>query len=147
VDRGADPGGPMHGVKVDPWGFLYLPEPDSSWMGEAACRGMDPDVFFPPRGGTVEPARQVCAGCPVSDDCLSFALEHREKHGIWGGLSENERKRLRRRATGKAQHTHCAHGHALTPENVRSADGRRKCRMCERGSRREYVARLKRLNG
>jgi hypothetical protein len=52
-------------------------------------------VFFPGRGESAEPARQVCAGCPVRQPCLDYALSHGITHGIWGGLTERDRRPLR----------------------------------------------------
>lgn len=67
------------------------------WGERAACRGLDPELFHPDRGEVVDPAKRICFGCPVRDECLTYALVHFEKHGIWGGLSERERRPLRRR--------------------------------------------------
>jgi WhiB family transcriptional regulator, redox-sensing transcriptional regulator len=64
------------------------------WRERAACCGTDLDVFFPERGQTAEPARQVCAACPVRQPCLEYALSNRITHGIWGGLTERERRPL-----------------------------------------------------
>ena len=71
----------------------------AGWRDRAACRGTDLTVFFPGRGESAEPARQVCAGCPVRQPCLEFALRHGEVHGIWGGLTERDRRSLRTRHT------------------------------------------------
>jgi WhiB family redox-sensing transcriptional regulator len=73
---------------------------DSFWPGwqrRAACRrpGVDPDGFYPDKGGTTRPAKRICAGCPVKAECLAYALANDERFGIWGGLSERERRRLR----------------------------------------------------
>jgi WhiB family redox-sensing transcriptional regulator len=68
------------------------------WMAKGSCRGMDPDVFFPSDGAGVVHARRVCVGCGVREECLRFALEHHIDHGVWGGASERERRRLLRRA-------------------------------------------------
>jgi WhiB family redox-sensing transcriptional regulator len=65
------------------------------WRELAACRGTDLEVFFPGRGESAEPARQVCAGCPVRQPCLDYAISNRITHGIWGGLTERERRALR----------------------------------------------------
>jgi WhiB family redox-sensing transcriptional regulator len=73
------------------------------WRASAACRGTDPELFFPI--GTTDPAAllqarealTICAGCPVSGPCLSWALESNQDTGIWGGLTERERRSLRRR--------------------------------------------------
>lgn len=66
------------------------------WRDLAECRGVDPDLFFPTRGESIATARATCAACPVRTECLEYAIEHREKFGIWGGLSERERRRIRR---------------------------------------------------
>lgn len=67
-----------------------------SWQGLANCLGVDPDLFFPERGASTREAKEVCRGCVVRDDCLEFALANGEKFGIWGGMSERERRRIRR---------------------------------------------------
>ena len=64
------------------------------WREQAACRGTDLDVFYPERGQTAGPARQVCAACPVRQPCLEYALSNRITSGIWGGLTERERRPL-----------------------------------------------------
>ena len=69
---------------------------ESSWWGYANCLGVDPDLFFPERGASTKEAKEVCRGCIVREDCLEYALSHGEKFGIWGGMSERERRRLRR---------------------------------------------------
>ena len=61
----------------------------------AACRGTDLEVFFPGRGESAGPARQVCAACQVRQPCLDYAITNRITHGIWGGLTERERRALR----------------------------------------------------
>lgn len=66
------------------------------WQSQANCLGVDPDLFFPERGASTREAKAVCTGCEVRMDCLEYALDHAEKFGIWGGLSERERRRLRR---------------------------------------------------
>jgi WhiB family transcriptional regulator, redox-sensing transcriptional regulator len=71
-------------------------EGDRSWQDEANCLGVDPDLFFPERGASTREAKEVCRGCVVRLDCLEYALTNGEKFGIWGGLSERERRRLRR---------------------------------------------------
>lgn len=70
--------------------------PDRSFMADARCAGTDPDVFFPGRGGDLAPARALCGECPVRRPCLEYALSNGEHHGVWGGKSEAERRRLRR---------------------------------------------------
>ena len=66
--------------------------------------GVDPDLFFPERGASTREAKSVCRACPVQQECLEFALSNGEKFGIWGGMSERERRRVRRaRALARAQ--------------------------------------------
>ena len=67
----------------------------AGWRYRAACRGADLQVFFPGRGEPAEPARQICAGCPVRQPCLDYALSHGITHGICGGLTERDRRPLR----------------------------------------------------
>lgn len=69
---------------------------DLSWQEQANCLGVEPDLFFPERGASTREAREVCRGCVVREQCLAYALRHSEKYGIWGGLSERERRRIRR---------------------------------------------------
>jgi WhiB family redox-sensing transcriptional regulator len=66
------------------------------WQEQANCLGVDPDLFFPERGASTREAKAVCRGCEVRGECLEYALAHGEKFGIWGGLSERERRRVRR---------------------------------------------------
>jgi WhiB family transcriptional regulator, redox-sensing transcriptional regulator len=74
--------------------------PPGVWRYRAACSGTDLDLFFPGRGESAEPARRVCAGCPVREPCLDYALSHGITHGIWGGLAERDRRALRSRHVG-----------------------------------------------
>lgn len=68
----------------------------TDWMQRAACRRTDPDLFFPERGDrAAAPAKAVCAKCKVTTDCLMYAVENGIVHGVWGGRSEKERRRLR----------------------------------------------------
>ena len=69
------------------------------WAPEAKCLQADPDTFFPEKGGSTREAKRICAECPVRSECLEHALEHDERFGIWGGLSERERRRLKRLAS------------------------------------------------
>jgi WhiB family redox-sensing transcriptional regulator len=75
---------------------LLPPGGDRSWQGRANCAGVDPDLFFPQRGASTREAKAVCGGCVVREECLEYALSNGEKFGIWGGLSERERRRVRR---------------------------------------------------
>jgi WhiB family redox-sensing transcriptional regulator len=69
---------------------------DRRWQERANCLGVDPDLFFPERGASTREAKSVCGSCEVREECLEYALVNGEKFGIWGGLSELERRRLRR---------------------------------------------------
>ena len=69
---------------------------DTEWMAQGRCRDVSPAVFFPSDGVGVEIARRICADCPVKAPCLEHALDHRIEHGVWGGASERERRRIAR---------------------------------------------------
>ena len=69
------------------------------WADEAKCLNADPDVFFPEKGGSTREAKRICAECAVRVECLEYALEHDERFGIWGGMSERERRKLKRLAS------------------------------------------------
>ncbi len=74
-----------------------LQETELAWMLTAKCRGVDPGEFFPSDGSGVDRAQKVCATCPVQSECLEYALSARIEHGVWGGASERERRRILRR--------------------------------------------------
>ncbi|MFP5377693.1 MAG: WhiB family transcriptional regulator [Acidimicrobiia bacterium] len=65
-----------------------------SWRQRAACRGVDPDIFYPASDEDAEEAKGICAVCPVREACLEYALANRERDGVWGGATERERRRL-----------------------------------------------------
>ncbi|HEY8217734.1 MAG TPA: WhiB family transcriptional regulator [Acidimicrobiia bacterium] len=67
-----------------------------SWMLHGHCRSLSPAEFFPSDGVGVERARRICADCPVKTECLEYALTYRIDHGVWGGCSERERRRILR---------------------------------------------------
>jgi WhiB family redox-sensing transcriptional regulator len=73
---------------------------DTSWMKTGKCRELPPETFFPSDGVGVEIARRICADCPVKEPCLEYALFNRIEHGVWGGASERERRRIARRRRG-----------------------------------------------
>ncbi len=68
------------------------------WQERALCAQTDPEAFFPEKGGSTREAKLICAGCEVRAECLEYALAFDERFGIWGGLSERERRRLKRGA-------------------------------------------------
>jgi WhiB family redox-sensing transcriptional regulator len=82
--------------------FLLNEETDDTgvlpWQEEALCAQTDPEAFFPEKGGSTREAKRVCGRCAVQSECLEYALARDERFGIWGGLSERERRRLKRRA-------------------------------------------------
>ncbi|GAA2177057.1 hypothetical protein GCM10009847_01460 [Leucobacter tardus] len=88
---------------VDPV-FLGVPgvrqadEEEVSWQSDALCAQTDPEAFFPEKGGSTREAKKICESCEVRSECLQYALENDERFGIWGGLSERERRRLRNEA-------------------------------------------------
>ena len=71
---------------------------DDQWQDRALCAQTDPEAFFPEKGGSTREAKRVCLTCDVRGECLEFALSNDERFGIWGGLSERERRKLKRRA-------------------------------------------------
>jgi WhiB family transcriptional regulator, redox-sensing transcriptional regulator len=79
-------------------GLAELLGPDEDWQESALCAQTDPEAFFPDRGGSARVAKAVCQQCPVRSECLGYALAHDERFGIWGGLSERERRKLKKRA-------------------------------------------------
>jgi WhiB family transcriptional regulator, redox-sensing transcriptional regulator len=67
---------------------------DTSWMARGKCKDMHPSVFFPSDGLGVQVAQAICAECEVRVPCLEYALAERVDHGVWGGASERQRRRL-----------------------------------------------------
>ncbi|MDQ0279209.1 WhiB family redox-sensing transcriptional regulator [Arthrobacter silviterrae] len=76
----------------------FSDEGELGWQTDALCAQTDPEAFFPEKGGSTRDAKKVCGGCNVRSQCLEYALANDERFGIWGGLSERERRRLRKRA-------------------------------------------------
>ncbi|MFT4135097.1 WhiB family transcriptional regulator [Microbacterium sp.] len=69
-----------------------------AWQSDALCAQTDPEAFFPEKGGSTRDAKRICSSCDVRAECLEYALQNDERFGIWGGLSERERRKLKRRA-------------------------------------------------
>lgn len=92
----ADPGFARSGASV-PWIAI---EPQS-WEHQAECKNAQPDIFHPEKGGSTREAKKICSRCPVIQECLDYALEHNERFGIWGGLSERERRQMQRMKKGR----------------------------------------------
>ena len=69
-----------------------------AWQADALCAETDPEAFFPEKGGSTRDAKKICTSCEVRGQCLEYALQNDERFGIWGGLSERERRKLRKQA-------------------------------------------------
>ncbi|MGB3483079.1 MAG: WhiB family transcriptional regulator [Mycobacterium sp.] len=96
IDGGEELGGRPH-LSLVPSVFESDSEPvDSQWQERALCAQTDPEAFFPEKGGSTREAKRICLGCDVKDACLEYALSNDERFGIWGGLSERERRRIKR---------------------------------------------------
>ena len=76
---------------------------EDGWRSLASCLGVDPDLFFPERGETAKPAKAVCQGCLVREDCLEYSLTNKSDPGIWGGTSERERRKILRQRASQAK--------------------------------------------
>lgn len=89
------------------------------WREQALCAQTDPEAFFPDKGGSTKKAKKTCMACPVRRQCLEYALEHDIRFGVWGGLSDIERRKLKRstRLRGKAEPVQ------LKPHTITSACG------------------------
>jgi WhiB family redox-sensing transcriptional regulator len=81
---------PLAQIFVDPADVDQL-----DWQHRALCAQTDPDAFFPDAGGSTRSAKRVCRSCEVRTECLEYALDHDERFGVWGGMSERERRRLK----------------------------------------------------
>ena len=80
---------------------LFLLDADAEeagWQERALCAQTDPESFFPEKGGSTREAKRVCMTCEVMGECLRFALDNNERFGVWGGLTERERRKLMERA-------------------------------------------------
>lgn len=78
-------------------------ETETDWMAYGNCAHHSPSLFFPNDGVGVAVAQRICADCPVKEPCLEYALEHRIDHGVWGGCSERERRRILKRRRQEAE--------------------------------------------
>jgi WhiB family transcriptional regulator, redox-sensing transcriptional regulator len=101
-DGGADPERSDSLPVMEAFEELRLLDDESEqedWQDRALCAETDPEAFFPEKGGSTREAKRICSGCEVRAQCLEYALAHDERFGIWGGLSERERRRLKRRVS------------------------------------------------
>ena len=110
-----------------------------AWQDGALCAQADAEAWFPEKGGSVKAPKKICGACPVRADCLEYALENRFTYGIWGGLTERQRRAIladRERAAGLSR---CQSGHhVLTAANV-LPNG--KCGPCHDGAVKGHEAR------
>lgn len=123
---------------------------DVSWMADAACRTLTPQQvdrwFFPNRGESVRPAKAICADCPVRQQCLDYAMDRPERYGIWGGLSERERRQLRAQRRWRWRRCDCCglrfrQTHLGATRDYCSDDCRRQAHNAERAAaNRRYMA-------
>jgi hypothetical protein len=104
-----------------------LPEPPE-WVGGALCAQIDPEIFFPEKGGSTRDAKSVCKRCDVAEQCLAYALEREERFGIWGGKSERERRPLMKKDTSREtvlrrERVAALHAEGLTDVQIASRIG------------------------
>lgn len=114
----------------------YRPEP---WHEKALCAQVGSDLWFPDKGcegGNIREAIKTCNRCPVQAECLQYALEHGERYGIWGGITERQRRHLRRSQPPRPRdNSRCHNGHDIT-EVGRDNNGY--CRQCRRDNLRRH---------
>ncbi|CAN5129227.1 WhiB family transcriptional regulator [soil metagenome] len=99
----------LHSGAPDDWfvdpiklGVPGVRQPDDNplaWQTDSLCAQTDPEAFFPEKGGSTRDAKRICQTCEVKAQCLEYALQNDERFGIWGGLSERERRKLRKQAS------------------------------------------------
>lgn len=83
-------------TNIDLGTLPHDPSPPDFWQERAACYGIDPDVFFPTSEEEAGPALAYCSLCPIREVCLAWALKNGERYGVWGGMTEQQRRRLHR---------------------------------------------------
>lgn len=88
--------------------FRHGDDETLAWQDQALCAQADPELFFPEKGGSTREAKAVCRNCEVRAQCLAFALERDERFGIYGGMSERERRRLKRESVSPSQEAKAA---------------------------------------
>ena len=119
-----------------------LSEPEQDWQDSAACASVDPELFYPEAGGSVAYAKRVCRSCPVTAECLEYALEIGDTWGVWGGKSVSQREALMGAPESQPAVRLCMRGlHAMAGENL---TGSGSCRACKQAAERARRLRLKR---
>ena len=115
------------------------------WMADANCRGLDPNLFFSERGESTAPAKAVCRACDVQAECLAYAVNNGETKGTWGGLSEMERRRVRRTSGLTVARKSVAKCGTLSGLDRHKRAGEPPCRACREASaayqRERYASR------
>lgn len=96
MDRLTPAGAPVDATVLDLSVSELFADTEESWQDRALCAQTDPEAFFPEKGGSTREAKRICTGCEVKAECLEYALANDERFGIWGGLSERERRRLKK---------------------------------------------------
>lgn len=117
----------------DPYHVPIEPEPIDKWRGQALCAQIDSEIFFPDKGGSTKQAKRICGMCEVRLECLQAALDREERFGIWGGLSERERRALRppkRPRTASRIRTHIPLAAGLAHGTRAAYNAGCKCRPC-----------------
>jgi WhiB family redox-sensing transcriptional regulator len=111
------------------------------WIDGAICSQTDPGSFFVGKGGNTKPAKTICAQCPVSRECLEYALVHDERFGVWGGLSERERRKLKRATRPPTPTGHCGTRYGYDKHCRRGEQACPACRAAAADHAREKRAR------
>lgn len=133
-------------INTEPSIFDVLNIQVPEWHIDALCAQADPEAWFPEKGGSTRPAKDICRRCPVQAECVDDALSREERFGIWGGLSERERRRINKRTAVPVNHnarkTSCAKGHPFDEDNTyERPGGARECRTCQAASAARYKTR------
>jgi WhiB family transcriptional regulator, redox-sensing transcriptional regulator len=87
---------------LDPWFAILTTIEPPRWQDDALCAQVGGDTWFPEKGGSTRDAKRICQNCPVRAECLEYALAHDERFGIWGGMSERERRRQKKTRRAEA---------------------------------------------
>jgi len=117
------------------WGLGGAADAEA-WRNDGLCAQVDPELWYPEKGGSTKDAKSVCLGCPVQTECLQYALDNDERFGIWGGYSERERRALKRgervtpTLTNKPNRRENGHGFRCTCADCRPEKPRRVCQGC-----------------
>jgi WhiB family redox-sensing transcriptional regulator len=88
------PARPARSARRSPWTTLTADEPPGRWTWQAACVTAEPELFFPAVADQADEAKRICDCCPVKPECLDYSLATAQEWGVWGGLTEQERKPL-----------------------------------------------------